>query len=161
MPTFKSPKELEDYIIDRIPKSVEAGRVHARKVLNHNIHSFYQDYSPTFYQRSFSIFGAVNEGKTMPTGRGAKADVGVDPSMIESADYTYSKNGKGYTLKSSWDGADILESVMLSGTHGGAAFASGKRASAPKVWEITIEDLNGSMYKLLKEELRKSGIPGN
>ena len=155
MPTFKTLKAMEDHIMEGLYKTVEGGRKVAYNVINMSLNKYYGEYTPQFFARTEQVLNSLVVGEVVSTGNGYKAEVYFNLGALNHPDYhTYKKNGEEYKMKKSWDEEQILDSVMLSGSHGG-----NERIKGTAVWTESMMILDSTFINFLKGELIANGIP--
>lgn len=146
---------MEDYIMDGLYKTVESGRNKVYQVIHLALEKYYGEYTPQFFKRTEQVLNSLVVSDVVSTGNGYKAEIYFNLGALNHPDiFTYTKNGKEYKMDGSWDENRILNSVMLSGTHGGL-----KNVKGTAVWTESMKVLDSAFINFLKKELIANGIP--
>lgn len=167
MPTFKTPKELEDAINKGLMKTINDGSAKAHQVIEKALHKFYGESEPAFTRRTGQILNSLV--KTSVTGGGGtyRASVYFDVGALHHPDSYVGKTG--ITIESDYSEQEILETVMTSKYHGGkwsGAWRSGQwqtgktgTSKGTAVWTESMMELDAEFIEFLKNELISNGIP--
>ena len=139
---FKSIIDVNNYIENACEQAIKAVAERMTEELKSYIQEdFYNQYSPRFYRRSYQLLKSPKYNMLDPK----SAEIFID---IDSIDYLIGSNERY-----NYDEADIVKLASL-GYHGIIdIFRPGM------FWEDFIEWCNKNVPYLMKQELKKQGIP--
>lgn len=162
MPSFKSIAELKSDILSRCVNAVDAAADDVYDKIDGVLDRFYEN-DPEYYRRtgklgdSLSILPAEQFGDSY-----CSAEVYFDEGAL---DYKMGEVLLQKPLYGSWygwaerTGEDVLQAAMLGPS---VVRSAGKKinwTNDVRVWDESMEILNNEAVGILKDELKKSGLP--
>ena len=129
----------------KVVKAMESTKIKVRDIMYDVCMTYYNEYDPTMYRRTFQIAHAIYDfADAAVKGRmvGASFEVYVDSSMLSH------DNG-------SWSEEKILYGVMT----GGVASHGGAMQNGTPVWVKGAGIINNEIKDIVKQELIKAGLP--
>ena len=153
---------MEKYMMKALRRTVENGRDKAYNVIHFSLLKFYGEYTPQFYERTKQILNSLVKSEVVSTGNGYEAIVYVDLGRLNHPKFRRyqrycenprkSGNLKTYYIERKWSEDQILDSVMLDGSHG-------QSNPGTAVWVESMAELDVEFLGFLKKELIRNGIP--
>lgn len=148
--TFNSVSELESYIVKKMQPAVKNVQDKVEQIAFNMLQAFYGEYEPSVAIRTYQVLNSLVKTSVVNTGNGWEGEVYFDLSSLNHPKSYIGNNGKVVT--SNWSEAEILSSVMTSGTHGGAV-------GGIAVWNELMGVIDPACIQWLKQELVAAGIP--
>lgn len=150
---FKTKKELENYLMSKMQDSIEEAQQKVYDILYGFIDQFYQEYTPTEYQRIFDLYKSLVKSEIIQIGHSYKAIVYFDATQM---DHQILDGYYGEVREpSEWSEEQILRTALIGEhPHGGYSKAPGQGIlinGMPVIHEKEIQ--------LLIDALRNNGIP--
>lgn len=147
---FKNEKELEKFLLAKCKNVIVFAEEKVHQIIDDCLKQFYSEFTPDEYIRTEKLLHSLVKNGVRQVGNGFEAEVYFD---IDSLNYATgvvpTKSGTGYAT---WDGETVLRVAMESSVpHGGYA-------GGTAVWSESMTRL-GNIFELLKQELKKQGIP--
>ena len=140
MPTFTSVEAIVADIKAKMPNAIKQAQEEVYKVIDRYIKTYYAEYSPEFYDRTYQLFNSLVKTEIIPSGNGFKAQVYFD---VDSLDY-----------KPSWSGEKTMQNAGY-GMH--ATYP--KRIPGTPIWLAPTGELDATAMTILKEAIIAAGIP--
>lgn len=103
---------------------------------------FYGEYAPSSYIRTLQIAQEIQN----------MANEAVKVYSVGASFHIYVDEGALSHIRGTWTEKDVLDSVMVWGTHGGVE-------SGTPVWTQSMGIINPKMKRIIKEKLIAVGIP--
>lgn len=162
--TFKTQKELEDYILKKSEVAVKLAQEKVAMIINSVLTQFYKEYDPVWYFRTEQLLRSLTKSKIELTSNGWVAEVYFDISALDystrvipiqlshsdkiTSDNTYHRN-PWTDENTAW----VLETAMIGDKpHGGYE-------EGTAIWTESMNILSVEAINILKEKLIQAGIP--
>ena len=135
MPTFTSIGAMKNYILKTFDVALEQEAFNIEQIFQRYLWTFYDEYTPTWYVRTFMLMHSFVMYDVIHTGNGAYIEGDFD----------------GHWETGNWTDEQILF-VNLTGSHGGVA-------GGTSVWGEGLADIRQTIFADMKAFLRGAGLP--
>lgn len=145
----KSMSELKNKLNSRMKFATQVAYDNAYEILQHNAETYYEEYKPHYYKRTFQLFdkSIFELGVYGDNGNGC---LWLGTIMFDSSKMNHkkklTKDGKDWSLPEEV----ILENAFINHNHGGVINPSGENTA---IWEKSIEQFHGDKMTNLAEIL--------
>ena len=162
--TFNSFEELKRYILSQSRVAIEKARDEMFKKIENVLLEFYEDFTPDVYVRTYQLLCSLVKEDVVSTGDGWRAEIYFD---MDALDYSTRivPQGQPWSAwakpentfhREDWTGANtewVFKTAMTGDLpHGGYA-------GGDNIWDETKRVFNSEKLKVLKQALKKAGIP--
>ena len=146
MPTFKSSKELKDYIIGKSYEAMQRAEEYVYKVLDDAMKAFYADYPDGKYKRTEQLLHSCVKSDIRRKGNGWESYVYFDYTSLK------------YTTGSKPTGEQVMQ-ASAQGLHGAMDMKMVSGNTGVDAWNTPVEIINSEFMGKFKEYLIQAGIP--
>lgn len=146
MPTFKSSKELKDYIIGKSYEAMQRAEEYVYSLIDRYLQDFYRDYDPSSYTRTDQLLRSLVKSDIRKSGNGWESYVYFDYTSLK------------YTTGSRPTGEQVV-SAAAHGEHGAEGLKMMSGNTGVDVWNTPVEIINSEFMGKFKEYLIQAGIP--
>lgn len=159
--TFKSAKELENYILSHSKVAIEQARERVYDIIAKFLLRFYSEFEPSLYERTYQLLCSLVKTQATPTKNGWIAEVYFDVNSLDYSMKTLKNIGswRNSYKQGNWsdeNDAWVLKTAMTGDyPHGGYSGASGNT----QIWTESMKVFNQDAIEILKQELINAGIP--
>lgn len=158
MATFNSIDEIKQAILKKSMVAMFNAREKIYSIIYKNLVRYYREYKPEYYRRTWQLFDSLVRISY-------KDGLGFEVYFDESALNYQTKNVtwlNGNVASASWGAEEILDTAM-HGSHGGwigkrHPYKGDNSSYGVRIWDDSLDEI-GDVYKLMKEELIKAGVP--
>lgn len=155
MPTFKTSKELEDYILSKSRDAVTVAQEKAYNIIDEVLKKYYS-WTPEFYNRMEKLLHSLVKSSVEIIGNTVVAEVYFDESQLvyEKGWVLLKKPFRDGTTHgyATWSTEQILDAAM----HGSDAITW---RNPTAIWDESVPMLRSDVMNTLVKELKKAGIP--
>ena len=148
MPTFRSSKELKDYIIGKSYQAMQRAEEYVYSLIDQYLHDFYNDYVPDKYKRTRQLLHSLVKSDIRKSGNGWESYVYFDCTSLK---YIKPSN------KEPVDGIQVV-SAAAKGEHGAEGLHT-EFGTGVNIWNTPVEIINSEFIEKFKEYLIDAGIP--
>ena len=160
MPTFSSAAALKAYILRRSVTAVNEATNAARDTLDDCVDKFYSQ-EPEYYLRTDRLRSSLTAPAVTGNSNEVTGEVHFDEGMLDYPVGPISikqplPNGDtmGYSNYVNHGGSTAVLNAAMTGNAGTLNWTNNTA-----IWNESIPVLRGKMYKELKDDLRKAGVP--
>lgn len=146
MPTFRSSKELKDYIIGKSYQAMQRAEEYVYSVLDDAMQKFYDDYPDGKYKRTEQLLRSCVKSDIRKKGNGWEAYVYFDYTSLK------------YTTGSKPSGEQVMQAAA-EGRHGAMGLRMMPGNTGVDAWNTPVEIINSEFIEKFKEYLIQAGIP--
>ena len=146
MPTFRSSKELKDYIIGKSYQAMQRAEEYVYSLIDLYLQNFYKDYNPVKYRRTDQLLHSLVKSDIRKSGNGWEAYVYFDFTSLK---YETGKKPSG----------EQVISAAAKGEHGAEGLHTEQGKYGIDVWNEPVEIINSEFIEKFKEYLIDAGIP--
>lgn len=155
---FKSEKELERFILKKSRLALLKAQDEVYRIIKKFIYDYYNDYDPSFYDRTYQLLSSLVESRIISTGKGYRAEVYFALDKLSYSKYAWQGGDPP-------SGEEVFEAAKR-GLHGAIGDAGGGWQylymggnTGVNIWSDPIRELDEKAINILKKMLIAEGIP--
>ena len=109
--------DIKKDVMNKMPNAVKSVQERVYGVCTEFLNVFYGEYEPHVAKRTHQVFNSLVKSDVRKCGNGYESDVYFDLSALHHPSSYIGKDGS--VVRRKWSEPEILESVMVGGSHGG------------------------------------------